>query len=87
MVKILKISSLGCMSCILMEERFKNISKKNKWEVIDLNADLDDLGEYSKYNEYPCFIVLDKKGKYLNHFVGEFKEKELEDLILQCIYE
>ena len=82
-MKIIEVTSLGCMSCIVMNERIENVVKKHKFELEIVNSDLDDISAYGQFDLFPVYILYNDKNKELTRFEGEYKEKELEKILLR----
>jgi thiol-disulfide isomerase/thioredoxin len=76
-MKIVKISSLGCPSCILMNKVFNQIKEKYDFELEELDYDLDSLQQYNPGVIMPEYIFF-KDGKEIKRLVGEHK---IEDFI------
>ena len=55
-MKIVKINSLGCPSCIIMNKVFNQIKKEYDFELLELHYDFDDIEEYNAGNILPIFI-------------------------------
>ena len=71
-MKIVKINSLGCPSCIIMNKVFNQIKKEYDFELLELDYDFDDIEEYNAGNILPIFIFY--KGeedfkRYFNSFI------------------
>ena len=83
MRKLIKITAIWCLSCILMNDRIDNILKDNNLEVIELDYD-DDEEEVEKYSigkTLPVLILVDKDNNELRRSIGEKTEKELKEFI------
>ena len=76
-MKIVKISSLGCPSCIIMNKVFNQLKEKYDFEVEELDYDLDSLQQYNPGVIMPEYIFF-KDGKEIKRLVGEHK---IEDFI------
>lgn len=81
-MKIVEITSLGCMSCIVMNERIENVAKKHSLDLRIVNSDLEDTSSYGKFDLFPVYILYDESNKEITRFEGEFKEKDLETKLL-----
>lgn len=55
-MKIVKINSLGCPSCIIMSKVFNQIKEKYEFELEELDYDFDDIEKYSVGKILPVFI-------------------------------
>lgn len=85
-MKLIRISTVYCMSCIFMNEVLKKIEKKYSvlYEIQDLDYD-NDQEEVKKYNlkpVLPVYILLDENSKEIDRLVGEKSKKELEQFLL-----
>lgn len=83
-MKIIEITSLGCMSCIVMSDRIEDISKKHQIELKMINSDLEDTSQYGKMDLFPLFVLLDQNNQEHSRFQGEYSLKDLEAKVLEC---
>lgn len=78
-MKIVKISTVWCPSCLVMNPRYKEV--KDKYPDIDfisLDLDLDEESkEYNVGSILPVFILFDSEGKEIERLIGEYKTKDL----------
>ena len=74
-MKIVKISSLGCPSCIIMNKIFNQLKEEYDFEVEELDYDLDSLQKYNPGVIMPEYIFF-KDGKEVTRLVGEHKKEE-----------
>lgn len=74
-MKIVKISSLGCPSCIIMNKIFNQIKDEYDFELEELDFDLDSFEEYKPGNIMPVYIFF-KDGKEITRLIGEHKKEE-----------
>lgn len=79
-MKIVKINSLGCPSCIIMNKIFNKIKEKYTFELEELDYDFDDIEEYNPGNILPIYIFY-KDNKEVNRICGEHKIEEIEKII------
>lgn len=79
-MKIIKINSLGCPSCIIMNKIFNKIKEKYDFELEELDYDFDDIEKYKPGNILPIYIFY-KNDKEINRICGEHKVEELEKII------
>ena len=83
-MKLIKVTAIWCLSCILMNERINNVLKEIKdLELIELDYD-DDEEQIKKYNIGKVLLVLimlDKDNNETNRIIGEKSEKELKELL------
>jgi len=80
-MKLIKITAIWCMSCILMNEMLKKLENENEkqYETIDYDFD-NDVEEITPYNVgtiLPVYILLDENGNEVARSVGEKNKKEL----------
>jgi thiol-disulfide isomerase/thioredoxin len=81
-MKIVKINSLGCPSCIIMNKIFNKIKEEYDIETIELDYDFDEE-EVKKYNIgkiLPVFIFF-KDDKEVGRLNGEHKKEEFDKII------
>lgn len=78
-MKIVKINSLGCPSCIIMNKVFNQIKEKYNFDLEELDYDFDEIDEYEPGNILPIYIFY-KNNKEITRLVGEHKLEELEKI-------
>ncbi len=78
-MKIVKINSLGCPSCIIMNKVFNQIKEKYTFDLEELDYDFDEIDEYEPGNILPIYIFY-KNNKEITRLVGEHKLEELEKI-------
>ena len=81
-MKIVKINSLGCPSCIIMNKIFNKIKEEYDIETIELDYDFDEE-EVKKDNIgkiLPVFIFF-KDDKEVGRLNGEHKKEEFDKII------
>jgi len=80
-MKLIKITAIWCMSCILMNETLKKVEKEKekKYETVDYDFDFDaeEVKPYDVGTILPVYILLDDNGNELGRSVGEKNKKEL----------
>ena len=84
-MKIIKITSLGCPSCIIMNKvinEIKNIYNEIEYEEYDY--DFDDIEEYNVGKILPVFIFV-KNEKEISRLCGENKKEEFTKIIEENI--
>ena len=84
MMKLIKITAVWCLSCILMNERIDNVLEEvDDLELISLDYDDDEdkIEEYKIGKILPVLIVLDKDNNEIGRSVGEKTEKELREFL------
>ena len=78
-MKVVKINSLGCPSCIIMNKVFNQIKEKYTFDLEELDYDFDEIDEYEPGNILPIYIFY-KNNKEITRLVGEHKLEELEKI-------
>jgi len=80
-MKLIKITAIWCMSCILMNEMLKKIENENekKYETIDydFDTDADEVKPYDVGTILPVYILVDENGDECARSIGEKNKKEL----------
>ena len=82
-MKLIKVTAVWCLSCILMNERINNAIKGKNIDLIEYDYD-DDEDIIKKYNIgkiLPVLIIIDDNGKELKRSIGEKTEKELNEFL------
>ncbi len=83
-MKLIKITAVWCLSCILMNERINNVLKDiNNLELTELDYDEDEeiIEKYNIGTTLPVLILLDKNNNEIKRNIGEKSEKELIDFL------
>ena len=79
-MKVVRVSALWCMSCLVMRNRydqwFKNLGIDS---VLDLDFDEDDIDAYHIGDILPVVIIYDNDKEILR-IVGEKSKKELKKI-------
>lgn len=75
-MKIVRISSLGCPSCIIMNKLFNEIKKSYSFEYEEYDYDFDDIEKYNAGKIMPVYIFY-KDNKEITRICGEHKIEEL----------
>lgn len=77
-MKLIKISSVWCPSCLIMNPRYMEIieTKNIQYEEYDYDMDADIVDKYKVGDLLPVVIVLDDD-KELTRIIGEKSKKEL----------
>lgn len=84
-MRVVKVTSLGCPSCIIMDDIFDDVNSDNDFDVVSLDYDFDDISKYNIGNILPVFIfynndvevgriIGEKSKKNFLKIVEEFKE-------------
>lgn len=81
-MKIVKINSLTCSSCIIMNNIMNKLKEEYNLEVTSLDYDFDDVEEYNVGNILPVIIFYKNDIEY-KRLVGEHKKEEIEKIILE----
>lgn len=85
-MKLIKITAIWCMSCILMNEILKKIENENtkKYETIDYDYDSDTeaIKPFQVGSILPVYILLDDGGNEIARSIGEKNKKELTKFFL-----
>lgn len=76
-MKIVKITSLGCPSCIIMNKAFNKLKENYSFEVEEYDYDFDDVEKFNVGNVLPVFIIY-KNNVEIGRLCGE---KKIEDFI------
>lgn len=79
-MKIIKISSMGCSSCIIINNVLEKILENYKVFVKEVDYDFDDY-DYEVGNILPVLIFEDNNGNELSRLVGESSYEEIENEI------
>lgn len=79
-MKIIKISSLSCPSCIIMNKIINQLQNKYDVEIENLDYDFDDIEKYSVRKILPVFIFI-KNEKEITRLIGEHKIEDFEKII------
>lgn len=79
MIKIIKIKSMWCPACMIMDKHYKKIEKDFSdisFETLDLDMDSKEVEQYEVGNILPVMIKI-VEGKEIGRLVGERTEEEL----------
>lgn len=79
-IKIIKISSLACTSCIIMNNIFNKLKEKYSFDYEEIDYDFDDISIYNVGKVIPVFIFY-KDEVEINRLCGEHKIEEFERII------
>ena len=75
-MKFVRISSIWCVSCIIMNKLWKKLKEiYSDFEYVDLYYDMDDIDEY-KVGEILPVVIIYKDEKEIRRMIGENSEKE-----------
>lgn len=79
-MKLVKISAMWCMSCIVMNNLLDNVLSKHKVlfdiENLDYDVDFTLVSKYNVSNVLPVYILMDSSGE-IDRLVGEVSESQL----------
>ena len=79
-MKIIKINSLGCPSCIIMNKVFNRLKENYNFEYEELDYDFDDIEEYNVGNVLPVYIFY-KGDEEVYRLCGEHKIEDFEKIL------
>lgn len=79
-MQIVKISSLGCTSCIIVNNILEKILENYKIHVKEIDYDFDDY-TYEVGKTLPVLIFEDSSGNQISRLVGEVSYEEIENKI------
>ena len=83
-MKIVKINSIACPSCIIMNNRFNELKDKYNFSYEEIDYDFDEY-DYEVGKTIPVFIFLDDAGNELSRLVGEVSRERFEEEINKYI--
>ena len=79
-MKLVKISAMWCMSCIVMNNLLDNVLSKYKVlfdiESLDYDVDFTLVSKYNVSSVLPVYILMDSSGE-IDRLVGEVSESRL----------
>lgn len=81
-MEIVKISSLGCPSCIIMNNILNKIKNEYDLVITELDYDFDDVEKYNPGKILPVLIFYEN-GIEIKRLCGEHKKEEILE-ILRC---
>ena len=79
-MQIIKISSLGCTSCIIVNNTLEKILENYKVHIKEVDYDFDDYS-YEVGRTLPVLIFADEDGNELSRLVGEVSYEKIENEI------
>lgn len=80
MIKIVKISSMTCMSCIIMNNVMNRIKDNYNIEIENVDYDFDDISKYNVGKILPV-IIFYNNDKEIKRLEGEHPYSEIERII------
>lgn len=79
-MKLVKISAMWCMSCIVMNNLLDDVLSKYKVlfdiESLDYDVDFTLVSKYNVSSVLPVYILMDSSGE-IDRLVGEVSESRL----------
>ena len=79
-MKIIKISSMTCTSCIIMNNVINKLKKNYDLDIEELDYDFDDVEEYNVGKILPVIIFYEDDNE-IKRIKGEHSYEELERII------
>ena len=79
-MKIVKINSLGCPSCIIMNKVFNKIKEEYSFEIEEYDYDFDDIERFNPGKILPIFIFYNGEEE-ITRLCGEHKKEEFESIL------
>lgn len=84
-MKLVRISSMACTSCILTQPIWEDLKKDyNNFEFVEYDYDFDDVSDYNVGNIIPVIIVI-KEDKEVTRIIGERTKKDIYNTIEECL--
>ena len=77
---IVKISSIACSSCIIINNTLEKILENYKVHIKEYDYDFDDF-PYEVGSVLPVLIFLDKEGNEYARLIGESSYEQIEEKI------
>lgn len=77
-MKIIRIGSVWCSSCIIMKSRFNEVIKEKgvNVDIKSLDYDMDDVSKYNVSDILPVYIKFDNNKEI--RLIGEHTKEEIE---------
>ena len=79
-MKIVKISSIACVSCIIVNEALEKILENYDIDIEEIDYDFDEFS-YEVGKILPVLIFVDDNGNELSRLVGESSYEKIEEEI------
>lgn len=79
-MKIVKINSLGCPSCIIMNKVFNKVKEMYSFDLEEYDFDFDDVSVFNPGKILPVYIFY-KDNNEVDRLCGEHKIEEFEEII------
>ena len=83
-MQIVKISSIACTSCIIVNNTLEKILENYKIHIKEYDYDFDDF-PYEVGTVLPVLIFTDDNGKELDRLIGESSYNEIESKIKDLV--
>lgn len=86
-MKVLKISSVWCPSCLIMNNTINKIKDEYNLNIISYDYDMDEniISQYNIGNILPVLIFVDDNDQEIKRVIGEKSKKELEKILKDLI--
>lgn len=85
-MKLIKITSLGCPSCIIMNNRLEEIINNYNYQIESYDYDFDNVEKYNPGNILPVLIIESENEKEIRRLIGEKNIEELKQFLEWCIW-
>lgn len=81
-MKIIRIGSVWCSSCIIMKSRFNEVIKEKgiNVDIESLDYDMDDVSKYNISDILPVYIKFDNNKEI--RLIGEHTKEEIERFLV-----
>lgn len=79
-MRVIKISSLGCPSCIIMNNIINKLKNDYSFEIEELDYDFDDIEKYNAGKILPVLIFY-KNSTEIARLCGEHKKEEIINIL------
>lgn len=81
-MKLIRISSTWCVSCIVTDKIWKELKNEYPYQFTDYDYDIDEeeLKQYEIGNILPVIIIL-KENKEITRIIGEKSKSEIKKII------
>jgi len=80
-MKLIQISAVWCMSCIVMNEIIKKIDNNYETILYDYDIDKDEIEKYNVGTVLPVYILITSDGNEIARSIGEKSKKELTEFL------
>lgn len=79
-MKVVKISSLGCPSCIIMNNIINKLKNDYNFEIEEFDYDFDNTDKYNPGKILPVLIFY-KNNTEIGRLCGEHKKEEIINIL------